>query len=43
MDKITFNKEELIQLLLEIQADAVHGNIRYAEDFKKLLEGLKDE
>ena len=43
MNKITFDKEKLIQLLLDIQADAVHGNIRYAEDFKKLLEELKDE
>ena len=43
MKKIELDKEQLLQLFLDIQADAVHGNIRYAEDFKKLLEEIIDE
>ena len=41
MKEITITEKEFIKLLLDLQVEIVHGKIRSAEEFKKLLEEIK--
>jgi hypothetical protein len=41
MKEITISEKDFINLLLDLQVEIVHGKIRSAEEFKKLLEEIK--